>query len=276
MPVLVRRILRHAFFLPLPSSFCIMFLVTRKQKGERTQSLAKIALSPHDTHLGCKQVRAGSCPNNGCLLVSSHLVTSTMIRKNLINCKLIRIKSSSDSLFESCMRKFIPGREVCPSCGCKGSCHVHAYYDRFIVDFVKGRPVFSRIRITRVICTCGRTHAILPDPIIPYASYSLFFILRVLAEYFLHLKTVVCLCDTFLITPSMLYRWKKLFLEHRREWCGLLASLEQDIRKSLKALILKDPFSSFAASFFQRTELTFLQSHRNPAPLRRKVPAPPP
>ena len=173
------------------------------------------------------------------------------------------------------MRQFVPGREVCPSCGCKGSCRVHAYYNRFVVDFVTGKPVVSRIRITRVICSCGRTHAILPDPIIPYRSYSLFFILRVLTEYFLRLKTVADLCDDFLITPSMLYRWKKLFLEHRMEWLGLIPSMERTVRDSLKTLSVTDPFSRFASSFFQKTGLTFLQSHKNPAPLRRKQTAPP-
>ena len=174
------------------------------------------------------------------------------------------------------MRRFIPGREVCPACGCKGSCRIHAYYDRFIVDFVAGRPAVSRIRVTRVICSCGRTHAILPDPIIPYRSYSLFFILRVLTEYFLHLKTVAGLCDSFLITPSMLYRWKNLFLEHRREWLGLIPSMERTVRDSLKGLAGTDPFSSFACSFFQKTGLTFLQSHKNPAsPQRRHAASPP-
>ena len=58
---------------------------------------------------------------------------------------------------------FVPGREVCPACGCKGDCRVHSYYDCNIVDFVKGKQVASRIRVTRVICSCGHTHAILPD-----------------------------------------------------------------------------------------------------------------
>lgn len=174
------------------------------------------------------------------------------------------------------MRKFVPEKEVCPACGCKGSCRVHAYYDRFVVDFVKGRSVSSRIRVTRVICSCGHTHAILPDPLIPYRSYSLFFILRVLTEYFLHLKKVAGLCNTFLITPSMLYRWKKLFLEHRREWLGLIPSMENTILASLKKLAILDPFSSFAAPFFHKTGLTFLQSHKNPARSKQKQPASPP
>lgn len=173
------------------------------------------------------------------------------------------------------MRKFVPGREVCPACGCKGDCRVHSYYDRHVVDFVKGKPVDSRIRVTRVICSCGHTHAILPDPLIPYRSYGLFFILRVLAEYFLRAKTVAGICDAFLITPSMLYRWKKLFLEHRREWLGLISSVEKTVRASLKDLAVTDPFSSFAASFFSRTGRSFLQSHKNPAHSLRKQAASP-
>ena len=36
-----------------------------------------------------------------------------------------------------------------------------------------------------------------PDFIIPYSGYGLFFILRVLAEYFLHLSTIEGLCRRF-------------------------------------------------------------------------------
>lgn len=121
------------------------------------------------------------------------------------------------------------------------------------------------LRILRVKCSCcGHTHAILPDPIIPYDSYSLFFILRVLAEYFMRVRTVTAICDTFCITPMQLYRWKALYQKHRREWQGLLKTVEQDILSSLKDLVRTDPFSSFAQMFFRKTDLSFMQSHKNP------------
>ena len=100
------------------------------------------------------------------------------------------------------MAGFRPELQTCPCCGGKGSCRIHAYYDRSLVDFMGGAPVRHSLCIMRLICTCGHTHAILPDFIIPYSGYGLFFILRVLAEYFLHLSTMEKLCERFSITLS--------------------------------------------------------------------------
>ena len=81
--------------------------------------------------------------------------------------------------------------QTCPCCGARGSCSIHAYYDRSLVDFMGGSPVRHSLCIMRLICTCGHTHAILPDFIIPYSGYGLFFLLRVLAEYFLRLSFAI-------------------------------------------------------------------------------------
>lgn len=197
-----------------------------------------------------------------------------MIRKNLINCNLIRMKNSTEYYFDSCKKSLKIYEEECPHCHRKGDCRIHAYYYRNAVDFIKRRPVVYRLRILRVICSCGRTHAILPDPIIPYSSYSLFFILHVLAAYFTHSRTISAICDSFCITPMQLYRWKALYQEHRQQWQGLLKSVEEDLLSSLKELISLDPFSSFASEFFQKTSMSFMQSHKNPAPCPRS-PSPP-
>ena len=197
-----------------------------------------------------------------------------MIRKNQLNCNLIRIKNSTKSIFDSCMESFKPEMETCPLCKRTGDCHIHAYYNRFIIDFISGAPVIDQIRIPRIICSCGHTHAILPDPIIPYDSYTLFFMLRVLAEYHLRLKTVNKICEVFMIPTTTLYRWIHLYNDHRREWQGLLSSVEQDVLDSLKNLIRKDPFSDFATFFFQKIGKSFMQSHKNPTHSPR-IAAPP-
>lgn len=104
-----------------------------------------------------------------------------MIRKNLLFCKIIRIKTSSKSLFDTYMSHFKPDQETCPICGSFGNCRIHAYYGRHITDFIAGKSVKSDICVLRVLCnSCRRSHAILPDVIIPYSDYSLFFVLRLL------------------------------------------------------------------------------------------------
>lgn len=172
------------------------------------------------------------------------------------------------------MATFRPEMETCPLCKRTGDCHIHAYYNRYIIDFISGSPVVDQIRIPRIICSCGHTHAILPDPIIPYNSYTLFFILRVLVEYFLKLKTVGRLCENFMIPATTLYRWICLYYNHRCEWQGLLTTVEKEILDSLNNLILKDPYSEFAIFFFQKTGRSFLQSHKNPTHSHRTAKPP--
>jgi hypothetical protein len=122
-----------------------------------------------------------------------------------------------------------------------------------------------------VVCSgCGHTHAILPDLIIPYSTYGLFFILRVIAEYLLHRSSVEQLCLRFGITHSMLYRWLRLFQEHKALWLGALASVETPDAVFLKKTVSRK-YSPFASAFTRLTAFSFLQSHRDPALYRQTV-----
>ena len=169
------------------------------------------------------------------------------------------------------MASFQTESEECPYCHSTGNCKTHATYQRSIIDIIHGKPVYQEIRISRIICeSCGHTHAILPDTIIPYSQYGIFFILRVLGEYFVHVKTVAALCETYSITASMLYRWRDLFLLNRSVWLSVLELAEQSPRDFIWFLCLKESFSDFSTAFFRLTGFSFLQSHANPAALSHR------
>ena len=198
-------------------------------------------------------------------------MSTTMIRKNALLCKLIRIKTSSKFLFDSFMAKFKPELETCPICGSTGNCHIHAYYGRSIVDLKGGHPVKSDLCVLRVICdSCGHAHAILPDLIIPYSRYSLFFILRLLGEYFSGLYSVEHLCERFGLTTDQLYRWLALWKVHKQEWLGVLPDAEVSNTCFLQQLVSTGSYSSFAMAFVQRFRISFLQSHANPVAVGTK------
>ena len=189
-----------------------------------------------------------------------------MIRKFSLFCKLIRIKTSSDSLFSAFMDSYSHAMQECPSCHSKGNLIPHASYCRSIIDFTGGKTTYRKISVKRLKCQgCGHTHAVLPDLIVPYAQYSLFFLLRVVGEYFLHLKTISEICLVYSITPSMLYRWKALFLCHMADWLPILEQLETSTFAFLKQICFLQDFStSFSSPFFRLTGVSFLQSHKNP------------
>ncbi len=190
-----------------------------------------------------------------------------MIRKNLLLCKIIRIKTSSKSLFDSYMEQFKPELETCPICGSTGNCHIHDYYDRSIIDFRTGRQDKSHLCVLRVFCdSCLHAHAILPDIIIPYSSYSLFFILRILGEHFSGFYTIEQLCERYDISQNQFGKWLALWKSHKKEWLGLLLDAETSNPVFLKHLATLDCFSSFSMEFIRLTSHSFLQSHRNPIP----------
>lgn len=127
--------------------------------------------------------------------------------------------------------------------------------------------VYGTVAIRRVRCvSCGHSHAIVPDHIIPYTTYSLLFILRVLAWYFLGLGTVEQLCRRYAISPSMLYHWKVLFLAHKEIWLGVLKDDETTPARFVQTLFcLPDYSNDFGRLFYQKAARSFLQRHRDAA-----------
>ena len=170
------------------------------------------------------------------------------------------------------MQSYSWKNETCPWCGSNASCVFHDTYTRSMTDFMHGKTIYGEACVIRLRCTsCGHTHAILPDVIIPYSVYGLFFILRVLAEYFLHLRTVEGLCARFGISVSMLYRWRGLFLSHKQLWLGVLDSAQTTPSKFIKLLCFLAQYSAFfSCRFVLLSARSFLQSHANPANYRQE------
>jgi len=79
-------------------------------------------------------------------------VTSiTMIRKNSLFIKMLKIKTSSKFILQAFMKQFRPELETCPICGSKRM-HIHCYYGRSIIDFI-GR--FPQKDVPCILRLCG-------------------------------------------------------------------------------------------------------------------------
>ena len=195
-----------------------------------------------------------------------------MVRKNLLNFKLNIPNFSSDQLFSEFMNEFKPELERCPSCGAVGQCRRFAYYNRGLVDAVDGEIVFRHIRILRVKCSCEHTHGIIPDFIVPYRRYSLPFILHILKLYFSGKMTIEAMCETYEFSHSTLYRWRDAFAEHMKLWLDAVVFIMVTFFDFLSKILATDPISDFLRKFFERTLMSFLQIHANPANCRQMPP----
>ena len=169
------------------------------------------------------------------------------------------------------MDLFQPDLETCPVCGSTGNCHIHDYYDRSIIDFVNGRRLKDSLCVLRLFCdSCQHAHAVLPDLIIPYSTFSIFFVLRILAEYFAGLYTNERLCERFGISLNQLYKWIALFKSHKHQWLGVLDDASAGEYSFLKTLAASGSYSAFSMAFILRLSQSFLQSHKNPVLKRPK------
>ena len=186
-----------------------------------------------------------------------------MIRLNALDCKLKNPLLHIRSLYRRCLLQNPLFFHVCPYCGAKGSCRRRGSYERSLVTF-SGKPEVIRLKIPRVQCSCGKSHALLPDLIVPYLSYSLPMILDILSDYFSGRMTIQDICRKYLITPPVLYRFKKLFLIHKKEWLGIVRDIYLPAAAFLYE-VMSGSYSRFHNAYLRLTTYSFLQSHKNPA-----------
>ena len=191
-----------------------------------------------------------------------------MIRLNALDCKLKNTILSVRSLFRQSLKQSPLFLLVCPYCGAKGTCKKRGSYERSLVTFPDGKPQVVRLRIPRVQCTCGKSHALLPDFIVPYLSYSLPTILHILSDYVTRRLTLRGICEKYLVSPPLIYRFKKRFLLHKKHWLGVLRDMELSSLSFMDAL-LASPYTPFHDAFLRLTTYSFLQSHKNPANCER-------
>ena len=191
-----------------------------------------------------------------------------MIRLNALDCKLKNTILSVRDLFRQSLEQSPLFLLVCPYCGAKGTCRKRGSYERSLVTFPDGKPEVLRLKIPRVQCSCGKSHALLPDFIVPYLAYSLPMILRILSDYFTRRLTIRGICEKYLVSPPLIYRLKKQFLLHKKQWLGIVSDMDLSAPAFTEEL-LTSSYSRFHDAFLRLTAYSFLQSHKNPANCER-------
>ena len=168
----------------------------------------------------------------------------------------------------------------CNNCHRRGECIRHGYYERGYLLTEEDVLAGTRIRILRVRCKhCGRTHAILPEEIIPYLRFTATFIGSALSRYYsrthcdcVRKETVETICLDMEIEVPQLYRWKKRFEEQKNRYLGVLESARYSARRAMEWLTKrKDYVVEFAGKYLRRTEKIPMQNHANPTNTRQPV-----
>ena len=194
-----------------------------------------------------------------------------MIRLFTALCKAFLKKSNDEQAFRDATDGYTHHGKRCPRCGAAGQLSEIKGYSRCVVYRSDGKTVDLHIWVRRFKCaSCGATHALLPDILVPYSIYSLQFKLSVLIAYFEREMTVVKICESFDIAVSTLYEWKKLMARHKDLMLGALISLKTPALDFLRNLLGSDRVSDSLSNFFEKQNFSFMQGMR--AAATRTVP----
>lgn len=138
-----------------------------------------------------------------------------MLEVQLPNIKFNFWKSSDQRLFDLALAGIRLDQVRCPKCGAIGCFTPCKCYQRMMITTSSGRRSNTRPVVPHVRCSsCGRTHALIPENLIPYGSYSLRFVFTVLLSYLHRHGSVSEFCDHWQISISTLYGWIHLFSCH--------------------------------------------------------------
>jgi len=184
-----------------------------------------------------------------------------MIRLFTALCKTISDILIDEDAFGEATDGFKHYNERCPNCGALGKLSPYGDYKRWLVSIGGGGVVANLISPLRFECgSCGTTHALLPDILVPYSPYSLRFKLTVLIAYYERDSTVVAVCESFGIAVSTIYEWKKLFESHKRLLLGIMFDMKEPVLAFLKGLLGDTCLSARFEGFFRRYAVSFMQA----------------
>lgn len=188
---------------------------------------------------------------------------------NKIDENIIFLRSNILSEFYElvCLENNIP---KCPRCNTSKHFVNHCSYVRNICSIVDSKIISTTIEILRLKCnSCGQTHALLPDDVIPYCYYGKSFVMHCLKLYYIDNKNVseiVSLTNTY---EKLIYKFLKIY---SGEFCSLMFFLKSYLsiyletktppRKIFSILNSIENFKNFLKEYFSSTNRVFLMRKR--------------
>jgi hypothetical protein len=180
-----------------------------------------------------------------------------MIRVISLFCKLNSLKFSDLSIFNKSIDSLLNNPIVCPSCGADNLYPNYSSYERTMISFDENGRKEIIVSIPRCKCSCGKTHALIPDILIPFSSYSLRFILITLWKFMCRKTSVEVFCYEHCIAVSTIYKWIHLFRLH---YNLLVGAINEISKLSTDAITYIVSTQNLTGSFFNRFHFSFLQN----------------
>ncbi len=168
-----------------------------------------------------------------------------MLISQSIFCVLLSIKHTDLQLYYNAISRFDMSNFI--KCGS---------YSRYLISLEKGTVMTHSITAHRVIRKgdmSRHTHAILPDIIVPYSSYSIRFIIYILYLYTHRNCSAENFCRKYFISRSTIHEWLKLYSSHIQEWVSLLKSADTAFYNSIRFSL-----SDFLYQYMHTTKHPFL------------------
>lgn len=154
---------------------------------------------------------------------------------------------------------------ICPKCGAKHYFIRHGSYTRnFCFINNDGSMCEEKICILRLKCTsCGSTHAVLPNDIVPYCIYSYSTMLNILIRHYINKESVLSICVDLSISFQLIYSFISRFLEFADSCFLVLKNLgffevENVAEELIKNIVKYEVDNNFVKEYFFNTNWIFL------------------
>ncbi len=143
----------------------------------------------------------------------------------------------------------------CPNCKRKGCLHFHKNYERNITFFIGNYKIEAVITILVLECNYCKNyedeqhyHALIPDFIFPYHSYSAIIILNTIYDRLINKIKVEQIIEKNKITKELYYKWLKGFKKY-----SISADTILGVGSSLELIIqaIIDDIHTFLYRFYQ-------------------------
>ncbi|MDF2701045.1 MAG: ISChy3, orf1 [Haloplasmataceae bacterium] len=176
---------------------------------------------------------------------------------------LIKINKSLKEAYENFIDNLVLGNYFCPHCKAKGKMNYHAEYDRKVITLVGNQIVYEKLSIVRLKCySCNRTHALLPNFLIPYQTHGYTIVMECLFDY-INGKSLFYIYDKYGVSPQLLYSWIKKFKLHSERVCILLKSKIKPIKQIIKLIYVFNDLWNLLTDYFNENKCCFMQIIRS-------------